>query len=259
MEDQNVLYEVTNGVATITLNRPEKMNALSQELVSGFHEALEKAQSDTRVRSVILTGGGKAFCAGGDLDSFADMDALAGKRYLQKAHRLLMALHTLEKPVIAAVNGFAAGAGFNLALACDLIVAGEQAKFGQVFAKVGLVPDFGGMYFLPRVVGLPRAKELMYSGRMITAKEAQEYGIVLEVTEPERLMERANQLAGMLAEGPGAALGMAKTILNRSFELSLEQLLHEEAMAQGIAFSTSDHREGVRAFFEKRKPEFTGE
>lgn len=259
MAEQIVLYEVANGVATITLNRPEKMNALSAELVSGFQGALEQAAADATVRSVIITGSGKAFSAGGDLASFAGIDALKGKRYLQQAHRLLLTLHSLEKPVVAAVNGFATGAGFNVALACDLVIAGEEAKFGQVFAKVGLIPDFGGLYFLPRIVGLPRAKELMYSGRIIPAKEAQAYGIVLEVTAQDELLARARELAESLAAGPGAALGMTKAILNRSYELSLEQLLHEEAMAQGIAFSTRDHQEGVRAFFEKRSPVFTGE
>lgn len=259
MMEQIVGYVVENGVATITFNRPQKMNALSAELVSGFQSALEQAAADPHVRSVILTGGGKAFSAGGDLASFSELDALKGKRYLQQAHRLLLTLHGLEKPVVAAVNGFATGAGFNIALACDLVIAGEEAKFGQVFSKVGLIPDFGGMYFLPRVVGLARAKELMYSGRIITAKEAHAYGIVLEVTAQDELMERARAIAESLAAGPTAALGMTKAILNRSHELSLEQLLHEEAMAQGIAFSTKDHQEGVRAFFEKRAPEFTGE
>ncbi|MGE5702099.1 MAG: enoyl-CoA hydratase/isomerase family protein [Clostridia bacterium] len=259
MEEQFVHYEVSHHVATITLNRPDKMNALSNELVEELAAALEQARTDAGVRSIILTGSGRAFSAGGDLSSFPGTQALNGKRYMQKAHRLLLDLYQLEKPTIAAVNGFATGAGFNIALCCDIVVANEQAMFGQVFSKVGLVPDFGGMYFLPRVVGMPRAKELMYSGRMISAREAQQYGIVLEVTEPEGLMERVVELAVSLAQGPTAALGMTKAILNRSFEYSLEQLLHEEAMAQGIAFSTRDHQEGVQAFSEKRKPVFTGE
>ncbi len=257
-ENDTILFSKCNGVATMILNRPNNMNAMSPALVDELQTALNLVRSDADIRCLIITGNGRAFCAGGDVTSFPGANPVEGRRYMREAHRTLLAMVGLEKPIIAAVNGHAVGGGFNLALACDLIVASENAVFGQVFSKVGLIPDFGGLFFLPRIVGLPRAKELMFSGRNITAKEAKDYGIVMEVTAPDQLMLRVEQLATSFAHGPSISMGITKEILNRSFEMSLEQILHEEAMAQGIAFTTLDHKEGVRAFLEKRKPDFQG-
>ncbi len=250
-----VLMDVSNGVATITLNRPEKMNSLSTELLDELAGCLHIARNNQEIRSVILTGNGKAFSAGGDL---SEIQSATGTELLRAGHAVLLQLFNMEKPVIAAVNGVAVGAAFNIALACDIIIASETATFGEVFNKIGLVPDFGGIYFLPRLVGMQRAKELMFSGRIISAKEALEYGIILEVTESDKLLEQVTKLATMLAQGPTFAYGMSKTILNRSFDLTLEQVLHEETFAQALAFTSEDHKEGIKAFFEKRSPVFKG-
>ncbi|MGM7680826.1 enoyl-CoA hydratase/isomerase family protein [Cytobacillus sp. Hm23] len=258
MMNNLVLYELLDRTAVITLNNPDKLNALSFDLIEELEEAIRKAEKDEHVQSIILTGTGRAFSSGGNVTDFPDLNAVNGRKYLIEGHDLLKRIYALEKPVIAAVNGLAVGGGFNLALCCDFVLASEKAVFSQIFAKIGLVPDMGGMFLLPRTVGLQRAKELMYSGRKITAKEAFEYGIVLELVSAEHLMERAVEFAKTITEGAPNAIALTKSILNHSFESSFDHILAEEAMAQGIAFTTKDHREGVTSFFEKRQPQFSG-
>ncbi|MDE5411791.1 enoyl-CoA hydratase/isomerase family protein [Alkalihalobacterium chitinilyticum] len=260
MSEPAVLFEVENGVATITLNRPKQMNTLSDEIVEGLKNALTRIKEDSAIRAVILTGNGRAFCAGGDIKSFPGNgnNAAVSREYMKFGLPFIVEIAQLEKPVVAAVHGYAVGAGFSIAIASDMIIASEESTFAMSFNKVGLVPDLGGLYHLPRIVGMARAKELALTGRSITPYEAKEYGLVLDVVPQEELLEKAKELATKLAEGATQALGLTKHILNRSYELSLEQVLREEAMAQAIAFSTDDHKEGVKSFFEKRKPIFSG-
>jgi 2-(1,2-epoxy-1,2-dihydrophenyl)acetyl-CoA isomerase len=259
MSDQAVLTEIKNGVAAVTLNQPESLNALSLEVVQGLTKTFHELKHDTSVRAVILTGSGRAFCAGGNIKGFSNVTTAAGgRKYMQDHTDFLKDLAQMEKPVIAAVNGHAVGAGFSIALACDFIIASHHSKFALGFHKLGLVPDLGGLYHLPRFVGMARAKELAFSDRILSSTEAKEYGICLEVVEAERLLERAHELAASFAASPTIAIGLAKSILNQSFESSLEDILRQEAMVQGVAFTTEDHKEGVRAFLEKDKPTFTG-
>ncbi|MBU8906228.1 enoyl-CoA hydratase/isomerase family protein [Desertibacillus haloalkaliphilus] len=255
-----VLLHVNEGVAKITLNRPEKLNVLSNEIIAGLRDALQEVKSNSAIRAVIITGNGKGFCAGGDITSFPKGydNASVGRDYMKFGLPLITDLAQLEKPVIAAVNGYAVGAGFSLALACDFVIATEQSSFAMVFNKIGLIPDLGGLYHLPRMVGMARAKELVFSGRTISAKEAKKYGIVLDIVQNQELITKAEELATSLGTKATQAIGLAKFMLNRSFESSLEQMLREEALVQSVAFSTEDHDEGVRAFFEKRDPNFLG-
>lgn len=259
MEKQAVIKEVNDGIATITLNEPNSQNALSSAIIEGLDHNLNSIIHDSSIRAVILTGNGKSFCAGGDIKGFSNVTtAASGRKYMQKHSHFLKELVNMEKPVIAAVNGFAIGAGFSIAMACDIVIASTKAKFGLGFNKVGLVPDLGALYHLPRIVGIARAKELVFSDRILSASEARNYGICLEVVEDEQLLNCANNLANSFKANPPIAIGLTKTILNHSMESSLEEILREEAMVQGIAFKTQDHQEGVRAFFEKTKPNFTG-
>ena len=259
MEKKAVLMEVQEGIATIIFNEPNSQNALSEEMIEGLDSSMNSIKHDSSIRAVILTGNGKSFCAGGDIRSFSNVSSAAsGRNYMQKHSYFLKELVNMEKPVIAAVNGYAIGAGFSIALACDIVIASTNAKFGLGFNKVGLVPDLGALYHLPRIVGMARAKELVFSDRILSAGEARDYGICLEVVEDNQLLNFAHNLANSFKENPPIATGLSKTILNHSMESSLEEILREEAMVQGIAFKTQDHQEGVRAFFEKTKPNFTG-
>lgn len=260
MSEQAVLFSVKNAVATVTLNQPKSMNALSHEIVQGLRDSVTKIQSTPEIRAVVLTGSGRAFSAGGDISTFPEVtNGNVGRSYMLSVSSFLTDLHELDRPVIAAVNGFAVGAGFSLALASDFVIASDQSKFGLAFSNVGLVPDLGALYFLPRVVGMQKAKELAYSAKILTAEEAKEYGICLEVVSHGQLLDRAQEIAEKYAMGPAISVGLTKSILNQSFESSLGKVLKEEAMAQGIAFTTSDHKEGVNAFFNKKSPVFSGQ
>lgn len=259
MSENAVITEVHEGVAKITLNEPESLNALSNSIVRGLREALIRVEDDESVRVVILTGKGKGFCAGGHIKEFPrEANALAIRDWMRMATALALQVYHLEKPVIAAVNGYAVGAGFSLALACDLIIASEEAVFGMVFNKIGAVPDMGAHYYLPRLVGMQNAKYIMFTAEQITAEEAKKLGIAFAVVPAEELEAEAQKLAAKLAKGATAAIRMSKSILQRTYGMSLEDVLHEEAMAQGIAFTTHDHKEGVSAFLEKRTPNFVG-
>ncbi len=258
MEHQNVLLSVSDGVATITLNRPEAMNPLSPALVEALLAAVDAVAADDTVGAGVLTGAGRAFSAGGDLkDMAAGFSGAEGRRYIQRLNAVVQRLVDLEKPVIAAVNGHALGAGANLALATDIVLASEQARFGQIFRRVGLIPDFGGLYFLPRLVGLARAKELVFTGAVIDAHEAERIGLINRVVPHAELLPAAQALAADLAAGPRAAMAMAKAILNRGSELDLPTILQVEALGQGLLFRTEDFAEGVRAFLDKREPRFS--
>jgi 2-(1,2-epoxy-1,2-dihydrophenyl)acetyl-CoA isomerase len=214
---------------------------------------------DNTVRAIIVTGAGKGFCSGADVGRMEKADLLATRERLQKgAHPIIRALHSIEKPVIAAVRGAAVGVGWSIALACDFVVASETAKFSQIYRRVGLVPDGGASWFLARMLGMPRAKELVFSGRIVPAQEALSLGLVNYVVPDNELMTKADELAKDYAEAPTFALGMAKKLMHMAAGPSLEDFLEWEAMVQPQMNQTADHEEGVAAFKEKRKPIFHG-
>ena len=259
MQFDTLLYAVEDGVATLTLNRPQALNAFSNAMQRDLAMAIPMIAADQAVRCVILTGAGRAFCAGGDMADMegADPAPLAARNRLRAMlHTVLAPLVRLETPVIAAVNGAAVGAGFNLALAADIALVDEAAMLSQIFVQVGLVPDTGGLHLLTRQIGLSRAKELCFTGRRLSGREAAELGLVNRALPAAELMPTARALAREIAAGPAAAIGMMKTLLNLSATATLEQMAEFEAYAQAIALTTSDHREGVQAFRDKRRPVF---
>ena len=245
------------GVMTITLNRPDVLNAFDQAMQDGFRGALKDAR-DPQVRAVLLTGAGRGFCVGQDLKEFREGAGDLGDRLRSTFNRNVLALRSLEKPVIAAVNGPAAGAGLALAGACDIRLAAASATFVPAFINIGLVPDTGATFFLGRLLGYGRAFEWLCSGKRLTAADAHAWGFVLEVVEPGKLMERASSLATELAALPTRAIGMTKRLLDRAATSTLEEQLELEAQLQAAAAGSDDFAEGVAAFLEKREPRFTG-
>jgi 2-(1,2-epoxy-1,2-dihydrophenyl)acetyl-CoA isomerase len=256
---ESLLVDVTDDIAVVRMNRPESMNSLAYQLRVDLVDCFGEIGNHDEIRVAILTGSGRAFCAGGDLKELREgMSVDRARKYLLHVSRVVQAIQNLEKPVIAAVNGAAMGAGFSLALACDLIVASEQARFSQAFVGVGLVPDLGGTYFMPRLVGLQKAKELAFTGKTLDASELAELGVVNHVVSAEELENKAFDLAGQIAEGAPLALGLTKNLLNRSWNLSLEEMLELEAQSQAACMQSEDHKEGITAFYEKRKGRFKG-
>lgn len=258
MAFETILFDVTDGVGTITFNRPEALNAANDQFYREMQGLLRDIAADDAVGAVILTGAGRGFCAGADVKSMdPDMPLLARRaRHRWILADILRPLVNLEKPVIAAVNGVAVGAGFNIALAADIVIASEAAVFSQIFTRLGLVPDLGGLHLLTRVVGLNKAKELCFTARKIGAQEAQALGIANRVVPADQLMDEARKLASEIAAGPPTALAMIKDLLNKSSNSTLEQMLEYETYAQTVAYSTPEHKEGVAAFREKRQPDF---
>lgn len=257
--ERSVLTGKKGKVTIITLNVPQKLNSLEKTVRIELKSALAQFHNDETSRAAVLTGRGKAFSAGGALEELkGGMDAVTGVGLMADYGEIVTAIENLEKPIVAAVNGIAVGAGLSLVLACDIVIAASDAVFAAVFSKVGLVPDMGATYYLPRAVGMHRAKELIFTSRMIKAEEARQMGIVNRVVDPDELENRACDLAQQLAEGPGLAFGLTKKILARSLESSLRDMLQHETYAQPICFESHDHKEGVRAFYEKRKPAFKG-
>jgi 2-(1,2-epoxy-1,2-dihydrophenyl)acetyl-CoA isomerase len=244
-------------VLTITLNRPEVLNALNRDVHKALAAALKDARSND-VRAVVITGAGRGFCVGQDLSEFREDAGDIGARLRGNYHPNITAIRALEKPVIAAVNGAAAGAGLSLACACDLRIASDQATFVPAFINIGLVPDSGGTFFVTRLVGQPRAFEWLASGRRLTAAEAHAWGVVSEVVDAEALHDRAAERAAELAALPTRAIGMTKRLLDRAPEATLEDQLEWEAQLQTAATQTADFREGVAAFLAKRGPKFEG-
>jgi len=258
-----LIYEVKDSIATLTLNRPDRLNALGGSLRDDLHDAITRSAADPEVRVMIITGAGKGFCSGGDVKAMSE--AKAGKRerpLMEKIapgrDRTLLAMRDAPQPIIAAVNGAAAGAGMNLALGCDIRLASTAAKFSQAFVKRGLHPDWGGTYFLPRVVGMAKAAELIFTGAVIDAAEALRLGIVSQVLPPEELLPAARALAGAIAAGPPIAIRLAKRGLYRNAESDLRTALEYETFAQNTCFETEDAAEGIKAFVEKRSPQFRG-
>lgn len=252
-------YEVKQGVAYLSLNRPEVYNALNDGITYELQDAFKEVAKDNQVRVVVLTGEGKAFCSGQDLKDSAQQ----GKRsFLDSLHKrynpIISAMRNLPKPIIGRLNGVAAGAGCSLALACDVIVASEEATLIEVFINIGLVPDSGSAYFLPRLVGMAKAFELCSTGKRIKATEAFELGLVNRVVPADQLDVAVKEFSDYYGAAPTKAIGLIKKMLNKSTISTLEEMLEYEAYCQEIAGSTHDHKEGVQAFLEKRKPTFLG-
>ena len=247
-----------SGITTITLNRPEKLNALVGHMRRDLAEALEAVGSDRAVHVVVITGSGRGFCAGGDMAAMADLiarkDANEFSRLLGSARRVVTAIRQMTKPVIASINGPAFGAGFNLALACDLRIASSNATFSESFTKVGLHPDWGGTYFLPRLVTPNKACEMFFLGDTIDAEEAQRLGLINFVVAPSELYAETRKLAKRLRDAPAVAIGAAKQAVYISQSAELEEMLRYETEAQMRCFNSDDGAEGVQAFLEKRPP-----
>lgn len=262
MTYEHIQVAEADGIVTITLNRPERLNAFIGHMRRDLAEALEHAGSDRSVRVVVITGAGRAFCSGGDITFMAELmkrrDAEEFTRILGAGRRVILAIRQMTKPVIAAINGPASGAGCNLAFACDLRIAANTATFSQSFAKVGLHPDWGGTYFLPRLVTPNKACELFFLGESIDAAEAERLGIVNQVVAPEELAAATQQLAERLRAAPPIALAGAKHAVYMSQTAELEEMLRYETEAQLRCFESDDGHEGVHAFLEKREPKFSG-
>ena len=259
---EHLLIREESGILTITLNRPDKLNAFIGHMRRDLAEALEAAGSDRGVRVVVITGAGRAFCAGGDVNFMAELmerhDSEEFARILGSGRRVITSIRQMTKPVIAAVNGVASGAGCNLALACDLRMASTNATFSQSFLKVGLHPDWGGTYFLPRLLTPNKVCELFFLGEAIDASEAMRLSLVNQVVAPEDLEAATQQLAERLRAAPPIALAAAKQAVYASQAADLDEMLRYETEAQLRCFESEDGREGVRAFIEKREPTFTG-
>ena len=246
---------INDGIATLLLNRPQVRNAIDDAMRAELVALLDRIARDDAVRAVVVTGQGQAFCAGGDIRGMRERMAappgevaINGWRRQQRTHHAIAALHTLPKPTVAAVNGAATGLGCDVALACDFVVAAETATLAMSYIQRGLIPDGGGMYFLPRRVGLARAKELVFTGRRLTAAEALTIGMIERVARPEALLPEAEAWARELSAGSPAALALAKATMNQSFELPVEQVFAQGSQAQAICYSTREHQESVAAF-----------
>jgi 2-(1,2-epoxy-1,2-dihydrophenyl)acetyl-CoA isomerase len=254
-----ILFEIKNQVATLTLNRPEKYHSFVREMALDLQEKLEVCKNDNNIRAIVITGSGKAFCAGQDLGEATDPNGPALQKIVNEHYNpIIRQIRNIEKPIIAAVNGVAAGAGASIALCCDIIIAKESAVFVQAFSKIGLVPDSGATFFLPRLVGLQKATALMMNADPITATEAEKLGMIYKVVEESKFEEEIKSFSEKLAKMPTKGIGLTKKLLNQSINNSLEQQLNEEEIAQTIAGKTNDYKEGVSAFLEKRKPNFKG-
>lgn len=259
MSYQTLLYEKRNGVLTITMNRPEVYNAFNEQMKKEINEALKEAEKDASVRCVVVRGAGdKAFCSGQDLKEHA-AQRRSLKASIEKSYNpMIRRIRTMEKPVIAMLQGVAAGAGCSLALACDMRIASEKTRLIEVFIRIGLVPDSGSHWFLTRLVGLGKAFELAALGDEIAADEAFRLGLVNKVVPSQQLEEETMKIADRLAEGPTKAIGLIKRALNKAAYSDLETVLEYEALIQDIASRTVDHQEGVQAFLEKRSAKFRG-
>jgi enoyl-CoA hydratase/carnithine racemase len=264
---EQIIYEKGDGVAIITLNRPERMNAFTPQMIREWAQALERARTDPEVRAVIVTGAGRGFCAGADLRGDSAL-LVAGegppssaerRNWLRDGvHAVPRAVALLDKPYIAAVNGPAVGAGMDMASMCDIRIASETARFSMAYVRIGIIPGDGGCYFLPRIVGVAKALELIWTGDFIDAQEALRLGYVSQVVPPDELVPSARDFARRLAEGPAVAIQLAKRLVYRGLDATLLEALEEASQAMAIAQSTEDAREGPLAYVEKRPPKFTG-
>ena len=255
-----IKYELINSVGKITLNRSEKYHSFVREMALQLQDVLDRCKEDKKVRAILITATGKAFCAGQDLgEAINPANASISKIIQEHYNPIIQKIRNMEKPIVAAVNGIATGAGASIALCCDIVVATESASFIQAFSKIGLIPDCGGTYFLPRLIGMQRATALMMTAEPISATDAVEMGMIYKVFSDETFADESWKLVNKLSEMPTKGLGLTKQLLNSSSSNDLEQQLNMEEKCQVIAAETSDFKEGVQAFLEKRKANFKGE
>ena len=255
-----IKYELIDGVGKITLNRAEKYHSFVREMALQLQDVLDRCKEDKNVRAILITAEGKAFCAGQDLGEATDPNGPELTQIVQEHYNpIIRKIRYIEKPVVAAVNGVAAGAGASIAICCDIVVATESASFIQAFSKIGLIPDSAGTFFLPRLVGMQKATALMMTAESVSSKDAEEMGMIYKVFPDDKFVEESWKLASKLAKMPTKGLGLTKQLLNASYSNNLEQQLEMEDKYQTIAGNSSDFKEGVNAFLENRKANFKGE
>ncbi|MEO9211507.1 MAG: enoyl-CoA hydratase-related protein [Ginsengibacter sp.] len=255
-----ILFEIKNNTAFITLNRPEKFNAFNREMALALQERLDECETNISIRCVVIIGAGKAFCAGQDLAEVVDPNGPGMQKILSEHYNPIVSrIRKLNKPVLAAVNGVAAGAGANIALCCDIVIAAESASFIQAFSKIGLIPDSGGTFFLPRLIGMQKASALMMLGGKVSAQEAEKMGMIYQVIANEFFHTEIEKISEKLAQMPTKGLAFTKQALNLSMEQDFERQLHTEDSLQQKAAATNDFKEGVQAFMEKRIANFKGD
>ncbi|HPK08714.1 MAG TPA: enoyl-CoA hydratase-related protein [Saprospiraceae bacterium] len=256
---EELIFEVNENVATITLNRPDKYNSINKNLAFGIQSSLDQCENDENIRCIVITGKGKAFCAGQDLAEVVAADSLSLSSIVETYYNpIITKIRNIKKPVIAAVNGVAAGAGANIALACDIVIAHENASFIQALSKIGLIPDSAGTYILPRLIGFQRASALIMTGDKVSAAEAFQMGMIYKMYDENTFENSYKSLALTLSKMPTYALGLSKMALNKSMNNTLESQLSLEHEYQTLAGNSYDYNEGVQAFIEKRKAEFKG-
>lgn len=260
MSSNSITFQIENNIAWVTLNRPDVFNSFNREMAMALQERLDECEHDPEVRAIVITGSGRAFCAGQDLKEVTTPEINPGFKKILEEHYnpIISRIRNIEKPIIAAVNGVAAGAGANIALACDIVVASENASFIQAFSKIGLIPDSAGTFFLPRLIGFQKASALMMLGDKIGAEEAAKLGMIYKVYFAEEFNAKVKELATTMATMPTKSLGMTKRLLNKSYANDLNTQLEFESKLQIEAAQSEDYEEGVKAFIEKRKPIFKG-
>jgi 2-(1,2-epoxy-1,2-dihydrophenyl)acetyl-CoA isomerase len=258
MDFREIILRQQDGVSTIILNRPDLMNVLTFDMLRELQQALKCCAADEDTKVIVLTGTGRVFSAGGDIQTMVSgMNTKETVSFIDASAEMIRLITSIDKPIIASVNGLAAGACFDYILAADLAIASENARFTQGFSKLGMLPDAGGTYFLPRILGLKKAKEIIYTNPVIGAVEAENMGIVNRVVKHEDLEQETMKLAEQLANGPSQAISLCKLILNRSLDTDLDNALATETYAQVVLMQTEDHKEGIKAFLEKRNPLFS--
>ena len=257
--EESILFDIQNQIAVITLNRPKSFNSFNRPMALKLQQVLDTCEKDDQVRSILITGAGKALCAGQDLKEVTEEGGPSLTTIITEHYNpIIQRIRNIEKPIVCAVNGVAAGAGANIALACDITVAAQSASFIQAFSKIGLIPDSGGTFFLPRIIGFQRATALMMLGDKVSAEEAEQMGMIYKSFSDDSFMDEAMKLAQKLAQMPTVGLGLTKRALNKSLKNDLDMQLAVEDLLQTAASNTADYKEGVQAFLEKRKPNFTG-
>lgn len=259
MNYSTLIYEEKDSIATIRLNRPESLNAVDTTMIREFIDVCDRIEGNDEIRAVVLLGNGKAFSAGGDIKEFETIKGSAGfLNHMILGSTCVTKLYQLTRPVVTGIHGYTMGAGLNLALACDIIIAADNLKLSEIFGKIGFIPDAGGTYILPRLVGRAKAKELVFTYKTIDAQEALSIGLVTRVVAVEELEKAVYELAGELAKNATVSINLAKQLINRSYETDLQSMLDYERLAQTIAANTEDFKEGTAAFVEKRNAQFKG-